>query len=131
LELNRLAVTLAGAIALAVAAGGFAHAAPAPDTFAQHDDFTPQPNKIGPQPQPRQLRFDYAKSRWGLTVDMNQPVDRQMQWGDTRVGLNYRVAPGLRTGVGVMLGPEQTPDGRKLDSQGPTPRVRLETTLKF
>jgi len=45
--------------------------------------------------------------------------------------LNYGVAPGIRTGVGVSLGNEQTPDGRKLDNTGPQPRVRLDTTWKF
>jgi hypothetical protein len=112
-------------------AAAVAHAAPGPDALAQHDDFTAQPSKAGSQSTPRQLRFDYGKSRWGLTVDMSQPTDRDMQWRDTRVGVNYRVAPGLRTGVGVMIGPEQTPDGRKLDNQAASPRVRLETTFKF
>ena len=46
-------------------------------------------------------------------------------------GLTYGVAPGVRTGVGVSLGDEQTPDGRRLTSDAPAPRVRLETTFKF
>ena len=59
------------------------------------------------------LQWDSRTGRWGFNLDMAQPGDRDMQWRDARVGLNYGVAPGVRTGVGVSLGDEQTPDGRK------------------
>lgn len=125
----------AGAFALAIAAGA-AHADPARssapgDAFSQQDDFTPQPNQIGPQAPHRTLQWDARKGRWGLNVDVAQPVGRDPDWSDTRIGLNYRVAPGLRTGVGVTLGSEQTPDNHQLMPQDPAPRVRLETTFKF
>jgi hypothetical protein len=122
-------MTMAAALAMASAAV-VAHAAPA-DLFSQHDDFTPQPNQIGPQPPHRTLQWNNKTGRWGLNLDMTQPGDRDMQWRDARIGLNYGVAPGLRTGVGVSLGAEQTPDGRMLTNDGPAPRVRLETTFKF
>ena len=55
-----------------------------------------------------------------------------MTWRDARIGLNYGVAPGAahrrRASRSVD---EQTPDGRKLTSDGAAPRVRLETTFKF
>jgi hypothetical protein len=118
--------------ALAMASvAAVAHAAPA-DLFAQHnDDFTPQPNQIGPQAPHRSFQWNNKTGRWGVNLDMAQPGDRDVQWRDARIGLNYGVAPGLRTGVGVSLGDEQTPDGRKLTTDGPAPRVRLETTFKF
>ncbi len=122
-------MAVAAALAMAGVAG-VAHAAPA-DLFAQHDDFTAHTNQIGPQAPHRSLQWDSKKGRWGINVDMAQPGDRDVQWRDTRVGVNYRIAPGLRTGVGVALGDEQTPDGRKLDYSGAAPRVRLETTFKF
>lgn len=118
-------------VVLAMAgAASMAHAAPA-DLFSQHDDFTSQPNQIGPPPPHRTLQFNNRTGRWGVNLDMAQPSDRDVTWRDTRIGLNYGVAPGVRTGVGVSLGDEQTPDGRKLTNQGPAPRVRLETTFKF
>ena len=120
---------VAGALAAASLAG-LAHAAPA-DSFGPGDDFAPQPNRIGPQPPHRALQWDARTGRWGLDLEMAQPSDRDVQWGDTRIGVHYRFAPGLRTGVGVTLGPEQTPDGRQLISPEPAPRVRLETTFKF
>jgi hypothetical protein len=126
---NRLAMMVAATFAMASVAVT-AHAAPS-DLFSQHDDFTPQPNQIGPQLPHKTLQWNDKVHRWGFNVDMAQPGDRDVQWRDARVGLNYGVAPGVRTGVGVSLGEEQTPDGRKLTPDGPAPRVRLETTFKF
>ena len=126
---NRLAMMVAAAFAMASVAA-IAHAAPS-DLFSQHDDFTPQPNQIGPQAPHKTLQWNNKTGRWGVNLDMAQPSDRDPTWRDARIGLNYGVAPGLRTGVGVSLGDEATPDGRKLTTDGPAPRVRLETTFKF
>jgi len=124
-------LTVAAFAALAMAGvGAMAHAAPS-DLFTQHDDFTAQPNQMGPQAPHRTLQWDSKKGRWGLNLDMAQPADRDVQLRDTRFGVNYRIAPGIRTGLGVALGEEQAPDGRKLDTDGAAPRVRLETTFKF
>ena len=107
-----------------------AHAGTA-DLFAQHDDFTSQPNRIGPPPPHRSLQFNDRTGRWGVNLDLAQPSDHDASWRDATVGVNYGVARGLRTGVGVSLAPDQTPDGRKLTNDGAAPRVRLETTFKF
>ena len=125
----KLATIAASALAAASLAAA-AQAAPA-DSFPQSNDFTPQPYKIGPQPPHRNLQWDARTNRWGLDLEMAQPSDRDVQWGDTRIGVHYRLAPGLKTGLGVTLGHEQTPDGRQLYSTEPAPRVRLETTFKF
>ena len=111
--------------------GAAAHAGTPADLFSQHDDFTPQPNQIGPPPPHRKLQWNNKTGRWGVDLDVAQPRDRDTRWGDATVGVHYGIAPGVRTGVGVSLGPESTPDGRKLDNSGPAPRVRLETTFKF
>jgi len=120
---------VAAAFAMASVAA-VAHAAPS-DLFSQHDDFSPQPNRIGPQLPHKTLQWNTKTGRWGVNLDMAQPGDRDVSWRDARIGLNYGVAPGVRTGVGVSLGDEQTPDGRRLTSEGPAPRVRLETTFNF
>ncbi len=126
---HKLALMAAAVLAMASAAQ-MAHAAPA-DLFSSHEDFTPQPNQIGPPPPHRSLQFNNRTGRWGVNLDVAQPSDHDASWRDARIGLNYGVAPGVRTGVGVSLGDEQTPDGRKLTNDGATPRVRLETTFKF
>jgi hypothetical protein len=107
-----------------------AHADPS-DLFAQHDDFAPVPNTIGPPAPHRSFQWDNRKNRWGLSLDVAQPSDRDVQWRDTRLGLNYRIGTNLHTGVGVALGPEQTPDGHNLDSVTAQPRVRLQTIFNF
>jgi hypothetical protein len=120
------------AAALALAAGQACAATPT-DAFSQQQavDAAPQPNQIGPQPPHRTLQWDARKGRWGLNFDMTQSPDRDVRWGGARIGLNYRVAPGLRTGVGVTIGEEAPPDVRRLAPSEPAPRVRLETTFKF
>ena len=127
---TRLATIVAAALAMA-SVGAIAHAGTAADLFSQHDDFTPHPNQIGPQAPHKTLQWNTKTGRWGVNLDMAQPGDRDVQWRDTRIGVDYGVAPGFRTGVGVSLGNEQTPDGRKLDNTGPQPRVRLQTTFNF
>ena len=124
-RLARIAV-IAAATAVCAAT---AHAAPPTDP-SQYNDFAPQPNRIGPAPPHHTLQWDARTGRWGLNLDMSQPADRDVSWRDARIGLTYRVSPGVHTGVGFTLGPETTPDGRRLD-QGQAPRVRLETTFKF
>ena len=95
---------MAAMAALAMAGAGVcAHAAPS-DLFAQHDDFTPQTNQIGPPAPHKTLQWDSRKGRWGLNLDMAQPGDRDVQGRDARVGVTYRIAPGLHTGLGVALG---------------------------
>jgi hypothetical protein len=135
-SLTRPVRILAGAGALALIACGCAYADPVAvagpgDDFSQHQAFTPQPNQIGPQGPHRTLQWDARKGRWGLSLDMSQPNGRDPDWHDARVGLNYRVAPGLRTGVGVSLGSETAPDTHQFVPQDPSPRVNLETTFKF
>jgi hypothetical protein len=126
---KRLALMTTAVLAMASAAS-MSHAAPA-DAFGQHDDFTPQQNQIGPPPPHRSFQFNNRTGRWGVNLEMAQPSNRDPTWRDAQIGLNYGVAPGLRTGVGLSLGDEQTPDGRKLTTDSPAPRVRLETTFKF
>jgi len=121
-------VAFCAVLAMAGAAS-LAHAAPS-DAFAQQNDFTPQTNQLGPQPPHRKLQWDNRTGRWGVNLEVAQPQDRDVTWRDTRLGLNYRVAPNLRTGVGVSLGDEQQPNGR-LMPDGPAPRVQLETSFKF
>lgn len=122
-----LTAVMAG-VAMASTFAVCAHAAPS-DLFATHDDFTAQ-NQLGPPPPHRSLQWDSKTGRWGVNLDVNQSLSRDMQWRDTRIGLNYQVAPGLRTGVGVSLEDEQLPDGRRIP-QDSVPRVHLQTSFKF
>jgi hypothetical protein len=121
---------MAMAAAFALAGVGAARAGTA-DLFSQHDDFTPQPNQVGPLPKHRTLQFDTKTNRWGVSLDVAQPGDRDVQWRDAHIGVNYRLAPNFRTGVGFSLGADAPPDGRRLNPDGASPRVRLESSFKF
>ena len=121
-----------GVAAVAAACvGSSAFAGTAADLFNQTNEFTPQPNQIGPQPPHRSLTWDTHTGRWGLDLDMTTPAWRDVQGRDARIGLHYRLNQNLNAGVGVSLGPEFTPDGHTLDTTGPAPRVRLQTSFKF
>ncbi|MGH6955764.1 MAG: NtrZ family periplasmic regulatory protein, partial [Caulobacteraceae bacterium] len=63
----------AAALAMAGAAS-VAYAGPA-DQFSQQDDFTPQPNQIGPRPPHRTLQWNSKTGRWGINFEMTQPQD--------------------------------------------------------
>src|SRR5579883_2352139 len=127
---TRLGTVVAAAL-IGAGLAAAAHAAPAP--VAPGSDFTPQSGAVGPQLQApsRGFQWDARTGRWGLDLEMPQPTYNSDQWGQTRIGVHYRVGTNLRVGPTMSLAPEQTPDGRTLYQQQPAPRVRLETTLKF
>lgn len=118
------------AIALAAIATG-AHAQQAPRQPA--DAFAAQPptttNPTGPH---RSLQWDAKTGRWGLSLDMTQHTDRDMQWKDVAPGVYYRATPRLRVGAGVSLSNDSVDTtATKIQPQPTAPRVRLETTFKF
>ena len=77
----------------------------------------------------RTLQWD-PKGRWGFSLEMNEPVNRERDWKDVQAGAYYRVTPSIRVGgsVGIANSYSQTQATTPPDAQ---PRVRLETTFKF
>ena len=65
---------------------------PLGDVFSQPDPFTPLPNQIAPATH-HTLQWDSRKGRWGIDLDVTQPTDRQADWRDAQLGLNYRWRP--------------------------------------
>ena len=73
----------------------------------QHDDFTPQQNQIGPPPPHRIAPVQQPAPAAGASISTWRSRPTATRRGAMRqIGLNYGVAPGLRTGVGVSLGDE-------------------------
>lgn len=68
--------------------------------------------------------------RWGLKVQLDQPVAREVQPKDMEAGAFYKVTPKLRVGVAGGLSDKAAPV-RRPSKDDVTPRVKLETTLKF
>lgn len=77
----------------------------------------------------RVLQFDQAK-KWGLKLEMQQPVTREMQLRDMEAGAYFKFTPGFRVGGAVGL-TDKEPATPKAQEPEVTPRVRLETTFKF
>ena len=92
---------------------------------------TIDPSHWGAQPVHKSLQWD-QKGRWGLKLDMNEPVGREMQLRDVQAGAYYRVTPSLRVGGAVSLSDQPVlPDHSTLPTNTQAPQVKLETTFKF
>ncbi|WP_312820752.1 NtrZ family periplasmic regulatory protein [Brevundimonas sp.] len=79
----------------------------------------------------RGLRWN-ENGRWGLNLNLNQPVGRGTDWGDVEAGAFYRLNPRLRVGAAANLATRDADPARVEDSDRRSqPRVRLETIFKF
>jgi hypothetical protein len=120
-----------------IGSGGLAHAQPVQlaakttegfnvrGDFGSRADLTPDSKKT--------LQFDATKGRWGVKLDLDQPVDRDMALEDVRAGAFFKLTPSLRVGGAVSLGDQQprTLVRKAQPIQEAAPRVRLETAFKF
>lgn len=77
------------------------------------------------------LKWGLQNGRWGVTLDLDQPTGRDVQLNDVQAGAFYSVTPSLRVGGAVALGEKEEPTFKKTQPTDATPRVRLETALKF
>lgn len=82
----------------------------------------------GPADPSKTLRVDGR--RWGVKLDLEQPVGREVRPRDVEAGAYYRVTPSLRVGGAVRL--DERADGARLaPPRDQQPRVRLETAFQF
>ena len=126
----RLGMLAVSATTLAVAAGQ-AYAQPEAAVMLVGNDFSSPNYGPGPVTTGRTLEWDSRKGRWGLKLGVEQRTDRFGEWRDVQPGLYYKLTPRLHIGGAVSLAPEPPINPRMVEPQGPTPRVRLETTFKF
>jgi hypothetical protein len=125
---NRTIMPLIGAaLLLGAAANAHAEAGKAVTT-----DFTVRTDTSAIAPGSKTLKWDAAKGRWGVTLNVQQPSERDAQWNDIQAGAYFRVTPSLRIGGAVALGEQEVlPAYKKTVPQDAAPRVRLETAFKF
>jgi len=115
-----------------------AHAQPvqltakATDGFNVRGDFNPKSAQLSAAAKST-LQFDATKGRWGLKLDLDQPVDRDMSLEDVRAGAFFKLTPNVRVGGAVSLGQQdsQALARKSQPLQEAAPRVRLETAFKF
>jgi hypothetical protein len=102
--------------------------------FTVKSDFSANPKGVqfAPQDPKKTLQWDAKKGRWGLKLDMDQPVGREMELKDVEAGAYFKLTPSIRVGGAVALG-DNNPAlaARKAEPVEPAPRVRLETAFKF
>jgi hypothetical protein len=120
------------ALAAAVlAAAGAAHAAD-PKAAAKGLDFTVRTDSSAISPQAAVTKWDAAKGKWGVTLNLQQPDTRASNWNDIQAGAYYRITPSLRVGGAFALGDQQPLPGPKPASpEAGQPRVQLEGKFKF
>jgi hypothetical protein len=83
------------------------------------------------QPGSSRLRFT-ERGRWGLDLNLNQPVGRESNLGDVEAGAYYRVNPRLRVGATAGLAePETDPARAPQTDRRAAPRFRLESIFRF
>jgi hypothetical protein len=125
---KRLAISLLGAALLA----GGATAAQA-ETGKKAAEFTVRSETSATQSSQgtKSLKWDARKGRWGVSFNLDQRTERDMQWNDVQAGAYFRVTPSLRVGGAVALGDKDRPSYKKAEPVDTAPRVRLETAFKF
>jgi hypothetical protein len=80
---------------------------------------------------PSRLRFS-ENGRWGLDLNLNQPVGRERGLGDVEAGAYYRINPRLRVGAAAGLAePEADPARAPETDRRAAPRFRLESIFRF
>ena len=83
------------------------------------------------QPGSSRLRFT-ERGRWGLDLNLTQPVGRESSLGDVEAGAYYRVNPRLRVGAAAGLAePESDPARAAQTDRRSAPRFRLESIFRF
>ena len=80
---------------------------------------------------PSRLRFS-ENGRWGLDLNLNQPVGRERSLGDVEAGAYYRINPRLRVGAAAGLAEPEADPARAPDTdRRAAPRFRLESIFRF
>lgn len=77
------------------------------------------------------LKWGLQNGRWGVSLNLDQPSGRDVQLNDVEAGAFYSVTPSLRVGGAVALAEKEEPAFKRTQPTDATPRVRLETALKF
>ena len=122
--LRAVCVAMSAALLLTGIAS-LAHAAPA--DLVGGVDAPPAPFTV---PTPHKTYSFDNKGRWGLNLDMNQPVNRETEWKDVTAGAYFRINPRLKLGGSVGLG-DKFAQPQQITPQDTGPRVHLETKFQF
>ena len=123
-----LTLLAAADVALAQAAASRSRAPAVNLTEAQ----AAQAARATPATGQSRLRFT-ERGRWGLDLNLSEPVGRDSNLGDVEAGAYYRVNPRLRVGATAGLAePEADPAASPPQTdRRAAPRFRLESIFRF
>lgn len=123
---------LAGGLAVLAAADAASAQAAASRSRAPAVSLTEaQAARSAAAPGQSRLRFT-ERGRWGLDLNLSQPVGRESNLGDVEAGAYYRVSPRLRVGASAGLAePEADPARPPQTDRRTAPRFRLESIFRF
>lgn len=112
-------------------ASGFG-VAQAADSKGKAVDFTVRTESSPIAPGSEVVKWDAARGKWGVMLNVQQPNTRAATANDIAAGAFYRITPSLRVGGSLAFGEEQVAPGPKpTGSEAGQPRVQLETKFKF
>ena len=121
----------AGLTLLAVADSASAQAAAARNRAPAVTLSEAQAARAAATPSQSRLRFT-ERGRWGLDLNLSQPVGRESNLGDVEAGAYYRVNPRLRVGATAGLAePDADPARGPQTDRRAAPRFRLESIFRF
>ncbi len=76
-----------------------------------------------------------TQKKWGLKLEMNQPVTRDIRLKDVEAGAYYKFTQAFRLGGAVGLADKDAPDEaarlQEKTKEQVTPRVKLNAIFKF
>ena len=90
------------------AAGTAAQAADPAKAAAKPLDFTVRAESSPIAPGTQVLKWDAAKSHWGVMLNLQQPDTRATTLNDIQAGAYYKITPALRVGGAVAFGEPTT-----------------------
>lgn len=79
----------------------------------------------------RSYTYDASKGRFGFTLQMQQPENREATPNDVQAGAYFRITPSIRVGGSVALGDQELTPRANQARPADAPKLRLESTLKF
>ncbi len=85
-------------------------------------------SRWGLQTPKKSLQF--GAGRWGVNLNVEEPVGREVDRKDVEAGAFFRIGPQLRVGGSVRLDEKASTRLRERPEER-EPRVRLETKFRF
>ena len=130
MSVRQTALLISATVLLSAGAGaGVANAA---DAKGRPIDFTVRTESSAIAPGAQVLKWDAARGRWGVMLNLQQPDNRGGVANDIQAGAYYKITPSLRVGGAFAIGDPQLQNSpRKITPEEGQPRVQFETRFKF